>query len=184
MLQPAVRGVWRYKRSKGNKLTWDHEKKQNNHYKNNSSSSKNSSNSESNKQQSKITLLPPPLWWLAVELRHLCGVENLNSARGEWSYHPVWSCVPGICYMARHPRSSYIVFPLLSREVATPGKKKKIGAVIHMQERPALQVARSRMQLTLHATRWTPQGASRFVRVINSDICRVGENPTCSVPAL
>ena len=31
-----------------------------------------------------------PSPWLAVELDHLCGVENLNSAHGEWSYHVVF----------------------------------------------------------------------------------------------
>ena len=39
----------------------------------------------------------------------------------------------------------------------------------------------SRMQLTLHATRQTPRGASRLVQ---ANACLVGENPTCSVPAL
>ena len=37
------------------------------------------------------------------------------------------------------------------------------------------------MQLTLHLAFPTPRGASRFGA---RDICLVGENPTCSVPAL
>ena len=40
----------------------------------------------------------------------------------------------------------------------------------------------SGMQLTLYVTRRTPHGASRLVQAI--DVCLVGENPTCSVPAL
>ena len=45
----------------------------------------------------------------------------------------------------------------------------------------APQAVLSRMLLTLHATRRTPQGASRFCA---TNVCLVGENPTCSVPAL
>ena len=55
--------------------------------------------------------------WLAVVLDHLCGVENLNSAQGETSYHVVFTG------MARHPRGSYIVCPLLCLEVTTPETK-------------------------------------------------------------
>ena len=40
----------------------------------------------------------------------------------------------------------------------------------------------SRMQLTLHATRPTPHGASLCLVLALS--CLVGQNPTCSVPAL
>ena len=36
------------------------------------------------------------------------------------------------------------------------------------------------MQFTLHATRRTPHGASHFGAL---NVCLVGENPTCSVPA-
>ena len=45
----------------------------------------------------------------------------------------------------------------------------------------ASQTVLSRMQLTLHATRRAPHGASRLGA---SNVCLVGENPTCSVPAL
>ena len=38
-----------------------------------------------------------------------------------------------------------------------------------------------RMRFTLHAIRRTPHGASRLVQ---SNVCLVGENPTSSVPAL
>ena len=58
--------------------------------------------------------------WLAVELDHLCGVENLIPAHGKWPYH-----VPGSVYMARHPRGSYVVYPLLSLEVAIRKSKQK-----------------------------------------------------------
>ena len=40
----------------------------------------------------------------------------------------------------------------------------------------------SRMQLTLHATRWTPHGASRFVQALN--VCLVGEIPDMLRPGI
>ena len=92
---------------------------------------------------------------LVVEVNLLCGVENLYSAQGE--------CSDRVVLMVRHPRGCYIVYPLLSLEVATPQhKSNSFDAVIHVQESPP-QRRFSRMQLTLHATRPTPRGTSRLV---------------------
>ena len=41
-------------------------------------------------------------------------------------------------------------------------------AVIHMQESPSQQAVLSRMQLTLHASRRTPHGASRLVLAMSA----------------
>ena len=49
---------------------------------------------------------------LVVELEHLCEVNNLYSAQGNWSHH--------IVFKVRHPRGSYTVIPMLSQEVAIP----------------------------------------------------------------
>ena len=72
--------------------------------------------------------------------------------------------------MARHPR-------LLSPEVATLGIKCVIEVAIYCK------AASQGMQLTLHATRrtLTSRFASRSVQAMSF---LVGENPTCSVPAL
>ena len=41
------------------------------------------------------------------------------------------------------------------------------------------------MQLALHATRDSPNTSRRFARLVQAmSVCLVGENPTCSVPAL
>ena len=89
-------------------------------------------------------------------------MENLSSSRGEWSHH-----VPVVC-MFRHPRGSYMVHRLLYLEVATP-------------EKQAPQALLTRMQLTLHATRRTPHGASRLVRATSAWSVKARHAP---VPAL
>ena len=61
----------------------------------------------------------------------LCG-ENLNSAKGGWSYH-VFVC------MARHPRGRYIANPVLSLEVAIAENRSLVDAVNHMQGNPPLK---------------------------------------------
>ena len=53
--------------------------------------------------------------WLAVELDHLCGMENLTSTHGECFVSRII-----VVHMVRHPRGSYTVYPLLSLKVATP----------------------------------------------------------------
>ena len=75
-------------------------------------------------------------------------------------------------YMVRHPRSSYIVYPLLSLEVATPENKPIYSTLLSICNKVrrtrgfASQAVLSidRMQLALHATRPTPHGASRLVQ--------------------
>ena len=65
-----------------------------------------------------------PLFVLAVTtagdrlISYLCG-DNLNSALGGW-------VVARGVFMVRRPRGSYVVNPLLSLEVATPGNKSII----------------------------------------------------------
>ena len=86
------------------------------------------------------------------------------------------------------PRGSYmlIVYTLPGIPIAASGRVHT-GEYTNSLELssmcvPASQAALSinRMQLTLHATRRTLH--SRLVQAIN--ICLVGQNPTCSVPAL
>ena len=64
------------------------------------------------------------------------------------------------------PRGSFVVYPLLSLGVVTPENKS-----IHwtLSSVPVMQDGsphKSRMQLTLHATRPTPHGASRLVQAM------------------
>ena len=118
---------------------------------------------------------------------HLCVAGNLDSRkRGMVVSRP--KCAYIYFSMVRHRRVR--THPLLSLEVATPEKKKKskkkkkhLDAVIHTQESP------------LHK-RFLVGCSSPFMRLAEhlaitlrawyyaSDVCLVGENPTCSVPAL
>ena len=71
--------------------------------------------------------------------------------------------------MIRHPRGSYIVYPLLSMEVATPEKKAQfIGRCHPYATNSASTAVLGRMLLTLHATRPTTYGASRFVQAMST----------------
>ena len=65
--------------------------------------------------------------------------------------------------MARHPRGSYIVTPLLSLEVVTP-ENKLAHSSRHPCEKSTSPAVFSRIQLTLCATRRTPHGALRLVQ--------------------
>ena len=59
-------------------------------------------------------------------------------------------------FMARHPRASYIVTPLLPLEVATPENESIRSTLSSFCKKVrASQAVLSRMQLTLHATRRT-----------------------------
>ena len=70
-------------------------------------------------------------------------------------------------FKVRHPRGSYIVTPLLSLEVATP-ENKSIHSTLSSICKSASKAVLSRMQLTLHATRRTPHGASRLVLAMSA----------------
>ena len=70
-------------------------------------------------------------------------------------------------YIVRHSRGSCIIYPTAISGSAHTGKQaKQVNAVVHMQEsthnvpKSASQAVLSRMQLTLHATRRSPHGAS------------------------
>ena len=73
------------------------------------------------------------------------------------------------------------------RHLASP--QLASGYAIHAQQsthkvpKSASQAVLSRMQLTFHATRRTPPNTSRRFVLGASNVCLVGENPTCSVPA-
>ena len=70
-------------------------------------------------------------------------------------------------YMSRRPRGSYIVYPSLSLEVATPENKYFLIRRCHSYARKsASKPVHGRMQLTLHTTRPTPHGASRLVQAV------------------
>ena len=88
--------------------------------------------------------------------------------------------------MGRHPSGSYIVNPAIAvfGSVYT-GKQinssDAVSRVIHMQESPPhkrflVGCSSPFMRLAQHLTALRALGAS--------DVCLVGENPTCSVPAL
>ena len=107
----------------------------------------------------------------------LCG-ETLSSAQGGWSYHVV--CTR---YMVRHSRGSYILTvenPLLSLELTTPENHHIFDAVRCTQEnqpRKWFLVGCSSPFMN------SPNTLLRFA-LGASNVCLVGENPTCSVPAL
>ena len=73
--------------------------------------------------------------------------------------------------MVRHPRGSYIVYPLLPLEVTTPSQKYKyiyIGRCHPYARKFAIKAILSSVQLTLRATRPTHYGATRLVQVMSA----------------
>ena len=102
--------------------------------------------------------------------------------RGQWSNS--YSSPSRSVNMVRHPRGSYIVIPVAVSRVATPENKVQlIGAVIHEQEsrhkvpKCVLQAPLGRMQFTLHATRRTPHGASRFAQAMSAWLVKTRRAP-------
>lgn len=85
---------------------------------------------------------------------------------------------------SRHPRGRYTVYPWLSPEVERPEIKAthlRLSSICKTKLVCSGPNNLSRIQLTLHATRRRPQGASGSVHCVSA---WSGENPTCSVPAL
>ena len=70
--------------------------------------------------------------------------------------------------MVRHPRGSCIVYPLLFLEMTTPQNKLAQSMLSSICRKFASQALLIRMQLTLHATRPTPVGASRLVQAMSA----------------
>ena len=71
-------------------------------------------------------------------------------------------------YTVRHPRGSYIIYPLLSLEATTPENPPPINSMLSSICKSASQAVLSRMQLTLHATRRTPHGASGLAQAMSA----------------
>ena len=69
-------------------------------------------------------------------------------------------------YMVRHPRGSHIVYPLLSLKSPHQKTIQFIGRCHPYARKFASKAVLSRMQVTLHATRPTPHGASRLVQAM------------------
>ena len=90
-----------------------------------------------------------------------------------------------ISYMyivVRHSRGSFIAYPLLYLQVATPAKNiNSSEAFIHMQETPPHE--RFLVGCSSPFMRLAPNISRRFA-LGASNVCLVGENPTCSVSAL
>ena len=73
---------------------------------------------------------------------------------------------------------SYIINPLLSLEVDTPKDKSIHGRYHPYARKSALKAVLSRMQLTLYATRPTPQGASRLVQAMSAGSVKTRRAPS------
>ena len=85
-------------------------------------------------------------------------------------------------HMVRQPCGRCIVYPLLCLEVATPeNKSTHFGRGHPYTRKSASHAVLSRMQLTLHATRPTPHGASRLVQAMSAWSVKTRRAP---VPAL
>ena len=104
----------------------------------------------------------PPTSWLAFEFDPLNEAENLYSAQGVLVSRCVYQVYGG---KVKGPQGSCIVYPLRSLEVATPEKIN--DAAIHCKRCASLAVL-SRMQLTLDATRPTPQRTSCLVQPVSA----------------
>ena len=92
-----------------------------------------------------------------------------------------------VCMWVRHPRGSYVVPPLFAVSGGAPHQNIFINSstpVIHMQENPpqkAVILVGCSSPLFMRLAR-TPHVSLRALGA--SNVCLVGENPTCSVPAL
>ena len=116
---------------------------------------------------------------ILVELSyHLCGMVKLNSAQREWSY------ILRIVCMVGHPRVSYIVYSLLSLEVATPENKSIHSTLSFVCTKIRLERAYCIKMVGCSPPSMRLTNTSRRFALGASDVCLVGENPTCSVPAL
>ena len=89
----------------------------------------------------------------------MCGVENL---------YPVQDRKSPSGYGKAPTRQLHSNPIAVSGSGHTGTQIKSFEAVIHMKIKSASQAALSRMQLTLHATRRTPHGASRLVLAISA----------------
>ena len=81
-------------------------------------------------------------------------------------------------FIVRHPRSSNIVTPLLSLEVATPARKSINSTLSSICKKSASKAILGRMQLILHATRRTPHGALRLVLAMSAWSVRTRRSPS------
>ena len=96
--------------------------------------------------------------------------------RGAQPYlHARGVVVAHIVYMFKEPRGSYMVYPLLSLDVATPENRSSHSTlVIRLQESrhkvptSASEAVLSRMQFTLHAAGRIPPGGSRLVKATHA----------------
>ena len=120
---------------------------------------------------------PPPTLqrspWLVGELDHLCGVENLTSAQGELSYHVV--CI----WEGTHEAVTWYI--RCSGCGHTRERISPLHTVIHMQESPPEE--RLLVGCSLPFMRLARHFMFRFA-VGADNVCLVGENLMCSVPAL
>ena len=88
--------------------------------------------------------------------------------------------------MVRRPRGSYMVIPVAVSGVATPENK-----VTHWRCHPSARKSEKGAEVRLTSGSWkdsvhpscdSPNTSRRFA-LGASNVCLVGENPTCSVPA-
>ena len=84
-------------------------------------------------------------------------------------------------YMVRHPRGSYIVHPLLSLYVATPENRSIHWTLSSICKN--IRLTSGSHSDTAHPPCDSPNSSRPFA-LGASNVCLVGENPTCSVPAL
>ena len=91
---------------------------------------------------------PLPSPWLTIELDHLCSVENLKSAQGEYSYHIVfiWEGIHEA--VAQHTHCC--LWKCLHQKI-----NQFIRRCHPYATKSTSKAVLSRMQLTLHATRPT-----------------------------
>ena len=109
-----------------------------------------------------------------------------NIVRGEEPYlHTRGMIASRGVNMVRHPRGSCTVLPIAVTGVAIPEHKVYIiRAVIHTQEsrhkvpKSVVRAVLGRMQFTLHATRRTPQGASRMVQAMSAWLVKTRRAPS------
>ncbi|CAM9547150.1 unnamed protein product, partial [Laminaria digitata] len=93
--------------------------------------------------------------------------DTQKKGRKSWTPPPEYH-VPGSVYGKASTRQLHSKTPLLSLEVATPENKSIYSMLSSSTCKSASQDVLGRMQLTLHGTRQTHDGASRLVLTISA----------------
>ena len=94
--------------------------------------------------------------------------------------------VPSIVYMARHPRGRYMVYILLSLELATPENKSSHSTLSSICKKVRTRCPSPPHKRFLVGCNSPCMRRAQHLTALRTwcNVCLVGEKPTCPAPAL